>query len=813
MNDKYRVVLTLFHTGAGAIQRTYLYTCKHIVGGLTDLVFKLTFDKDYFSYSYRHSETTLQFIKDDMREILNCSTGYNHYDNLGNKHQDKSYTASNKIKIQIIENHANVVFLESYLDANQQRIVPPYLEIPLIENSDIKEDIEKELSYSLQEIVDKIVPIDTTNYLGNDIIESTTIFGTTFYDRGWGLIPEAHNSQWIQQGGGIRAAYPRQWLFVQGDSDSKIYATGEYWGELGGNPEEFRYVIYNEYETPLDEYALQKIGGFSILAKYPKRVKLQFTFNFYLKRKRYVQTNFGNRFYYSPNHIELKLYRTNSWSFMYGRDIWITNIQKRQEGEYDIYELKNFKYEYELDWYVQNYDYTNYGNFYIKFSEKIFWDTYRPQGNYTFHAGGWDWGIIPNLSNSKGYSFRADVTIDAVANSSLHAKNKISGIPILDYLSFISNKAGINISYPTLTAYGLNNIFYSSQNLLNFEDRQYNEENYLEIIEECKLKDVIDWLNNQFCLSIYIDENNNIILATRDSYTAPTREAIIEVNRLIEIKPQQFLKTIKAGSQKYELDFGSSYESMNTECIWELDTKLDGQTLDIYCNICTDPQFIDFMLMQKTVSGDKKCLIETTTSGGITELNVAEQTRITLNKTNETISNPLPNFSTWRERNFVNIFLSPLAQIQRWRRYITTPPQDFRYKVIKCDTNFITAINRNARALPYMQIYADSGLPIIFNNSNTIITGLPRYIEKVGVKIRDFDTNGYILPLKIKVQTPIYTQFINARRKALTRFTYNGEMLIGYPNEVATYFGEQVQEIEIELINTSTITNINDLIE
>jgi hypothetical protein len=38
-------------------------------------------------------------------------------------------------------------------------------------------------------------------------------------------------------------------------------------------------------------------------------------------------------------------------------------------------------------------------------------------------------------------------------------------------------------------------------------------------------------------------------------------------------------------------------------------------------------------------------------------------------------------------------------------------------------------------------------------------------------------------------------------------------MLIGYPNEVATYFGEQVQEIEIELINTSTITNINDLIE
>jgi len=806
MNDKYRVVLTLFHTGAGAIQRSYLYTCKHVVGGLTDLVFKLTFDKDYFSYSYRHSETTLQFIKDDMREILNCSTGYNHYDNLGNKHQDKSYTASNKIKIQIIDNHANVVFWESYLDTNQQRIIPPYLEIPLIENSDIKEKIEQEFSYSLQEISNSVLDIDTSNYAGNDVIENTSLFGTTFFDNSWGLDFGLTPDQWVYQGGGRQAAYPIQWLCVQGDGDSRIYARGEYWGELGGI-QTFQYREQAVGGSPT--FPNKKVGGFTLLANYPKRVKLTLTFNLYLKRKRFLEIN-GTRIGYSPNNLELRM-SFKYWNFFADRDEFITSIPKRAEGEFDVYELKDFVYEYNVIWIGGGSKYNYYGDFYIKFGEKVYAEWFNFSSAIIFPS--FNFFIEQNLDTSKGYSFRCDAVIDALANSSLHAKNKLSGIPILDYLSFISNKAGLNVSYPTLTSYGLNNILYSSENLLNFRDRQVNEDGYLEIIETCSLKDVIDWLNNQFCLSIYIDENNDIILATRDSYTVPTREALIEVNRLIEIKPQKFIKTIKAGSLKHELDLISANESMNTECTWQLDTEMDGQELDIFCNICTDPQFIDWMLMQKTVSGDKKCLIETTTSGGITELNVAEQTRITLNKTNETISNPLPNFSTWRERNFVNIFLSPLAQIQRWRRYITTPPQDFRYKVIKCDTNFITAINRNARALPYMQIYADSGLPIIFNNSNTIITGLPRYIEKVGVKIRDFDTNGYILPLKIKVQTPIYTQFINARRKALARFTYNGETLIGYPNEVATYFGEQVQEMEIELIESSSITNINDLIE
>ena len=33
------------------------------------------------------------------------------------------------------------------------------------------------------------------------------------------------------------SGYPEQWIRVTGNSDDKIYASGEYWGELGGNEE------------------------------------------------------------------------------------------------------------------------------------------------------------------------------------------------------------------------------------------------------------------------------------------------------------------------------------------------------------------------------------------------------------------------------------------------------------------------------------------------------------------------------------------------------------------------------------------------
>ena len=114
---------------------------------------------------------------------------------------------------------------------------------------------------------------------------------------------------------------------------------------------------------------------------------------------------------------------------------------------------------------------------------------------------------------------------------------------------------------------------------------------------------------------------------------------------------------------------------------------------------------------------------------------------------------------------------------------------------------------------PYMKIYRYSGLNVYFNNSNTIVHGFPNSTTNVRVGVRNYDQNGHLLPLKFKVKTPIYSQFLQARRKAVARFTYNGKTIIGYPNVVKTFFGEQVQEIEIEAIETSTITNINDLIE
>lgn len=801
MNDKYRVALTLFHTGDGAIQRSYMYTCKHIVGGLSDLIFKLSFDEDYFSYSYRHSGTTLQFVKDDMREILNCSTGYNHYDSLGNKYQDKSYNASNKIKIQLIDNYTNIVFLESYLDINQQRIIPPYLEVPLIENVDIKEKIEQELSYSLQEISNSVLDIDTSNYAGNPIIEKASLFGVGMIDDSWGgannMTPNTN-----YQVNGITWFKPTQYLAVEGQSDSGIYASGEMWGRYGGR---------SDIEV-LSDISVTKaaVGGFTI-KDMNKSVILDLKISFYLKRKRLVKI-MGIVSNYRQTKLNLYLTTYDEYS-MSRTTVLVKQISVSLEGEYEIYEIKDLSYRKILNFSsLAPQLYNIRGYFTIRFPQ----DLEKPsQVNLSLGDENYRYNfyIVENTVTEKGYSFRCDAEINATCNSKKDAKNKLSGIRLLDYLSFIANKAGINVSYPTLTAYGLNNILYSSENLLNFHERQTSDDKYLEIIENCSLKDVIDWLNNQFCLSIYVDENNDIIISTRDSYTAPTREATIEVNRLIEIKPQKVIKTIKAGSVKYEISTFSNAESMNTDCTWKLDTEIDGQELDITCNICTDPQFVDWMLIKKDLTGDKKILIETKTIDNIVGLHVAEITKVTPNRTDGVLLNSLPNFDTWEERNFVNVFLSPLSQIQRWRKYITTPPQGFRYKLIKCDTNFINAIKQIRVTFPYMRIYSDNGLPIIFNNSNTIIMGLPRYTEKAGIKIRDFDTSGYILPLRMKVQTPIYTQFINARRKALVRFTYNGKTLIGYPNEVSTYFGEQVQEIEVELINTSTITNINDLIE
>ncbi len=808
MNSKYRVVLTLFHTGVGATQRSYLYTCKHIIGGLKELVLNLEFDKEYFSYAYRHSETTLQFIKDDMREILNCSTGNNVVDSGGNRIQDHSYIASDKINIKIIDNHTNIVFLESFLDLNRQKITPLYLEIPLIENVDIKEKIENEISYSLEEIKNSVIEIDTTNYAGNDVIEEATLYGTALLDDSWRLDPNKPDSVLIYQGGGRIAGYPEQWIRVVGNSDDKIYASGEYWGELGGDEK----LWVSQYAGGLFRGATAyHTGGFTILAKYPKRVKISLKINLYLKRERKLTWK-GVQVGYSPDNLQLKM-KINSWNSSGIKHI--ATIPKQQDGDYDFYELKDYTYSFELNWESRRRDnYSYYGQFFLKFGEKVYTDWFVGGGDpsqYSLH-------LLSNDAVARAYSFKCEATIDSVANSSIHAQHKLSGVRLLDYLNFIAQKVGVLVEYQNLIDYGLNNILYSSENFIDFKKRELNEEDFLEKIENCSLKNILDWLNTQFCLSIYIDENNKLTLTTRDYFVNLAlggRQGMIDVNRVIEIMPQKFIKRIYAGSVRHEVQFASNKESTNTECTWELETELDGAELNILCPICTDPQFIDWMLMAKTITGDKKCLIETITTGNTVSLNVVKPTKITPNKTGETISNPFPNFTNFTTRNFTNVFLSPLAQFERWRRYITTPPNNLQYKMIKCDTNFINVIPRFLMLIqfPYMKIYKYNGLNVYFNNSNTIVGGFPNSTTNVRVGVRNYDQNGHLLPLKFKVKTPIYSQFLQARRKAIARFTYNGKTIIGYPNVVKTFFGEQVQEIEIEAIETSTITNINDLIE
>jgi len=807
MNDKYSVILKLVWYNENGHPHFYNYTCKHIIGGLKELVFNLEFDKEYFSYAYRHSETTLQFIKDDMIEILNCSTGNSVVDSGGNRIQDHSYIASGKINVKIVDNHTNIVFLESFLDLNRQKITPLYLEIPLIENVDIKEKIENKISYSLQEISNSVIEIDTTNYAGNGVIEEASLLGVGMIDDSWGGASNMDSSTVYQADATHWYFKPTQYLAVEGQSDAGIFASGEMWGRYAG-----RGVI--EVLSGID-ITTTNVGGFTI-KDMDKSIVLDLKISFYLKRKRLVKV-MGTTSAYRQTILNLYLSTNDEYSNN-TTTVLVKAISVRLEGEYEIYEINDFPYRKVLNFNSSApLPYNIRGYFTIRFPQDIEKPTQVDNASLGDEAHKYDFYVVENTVTTKGYSFRCDAIIDAACNSKKEAKNKLFGIRLLDYLSFIANKAGVDVSYPNLIDYGLNNILYSSENLLNFRERQISDNKYLEKIENCSLKNILDWLNTQFCLSIYIDENNKLTLTTRDYFANLAlggRQAIIDVNRVIEIMPQKFIKKIYAGSVRNEVQFASSHESTNTECTWELETELDGSELNILCPICTDPQFIDWMLMAKTITGGKKCLIETITIGTTVSLNVVKPTKITPNKTGETISNPFPNFTNFTTRNFTNVFLSPLAQFQRWRRYITTPPNNLQYKMIKCDTNFINIIYGIRRtAYRYQQIYAANINYIYFNNSDTKIGGIPDSMRNVRVGVRSYDQNGHLLPLKFKVETPIYSQFLRARRKAVARFTYNGKTIIGYPNVVKTFFGEQVQETEIEAIETSTITNINDLIE
>ena len=56
-----------------------------------------------------------------MIEILNCSTGNSVVDLGGNRIQDHSYIASGKINVKIVDNHTNIVFLESFFRFKQTK--------------------------------------------------------------------------------------------------------------------------------------------------------------------------------------------------------------------------------------------------------------------------------------------------------------------------------------------------------------------------------------------------------------------------------------------------------------------------------------------------------------------------------------------------------------------------------------------------------------------------------------------------------------------------------------------------------------------
>ena len=109
----------------------------------------------------------------------------------------------------------------------------------------LKKKLKMKFLIHWKKLKNSVIEIDTTNYAGNDVIEEATLYGTALLDDSWGLDPNKE-SVLIYQGGGRIAGYPEQWIRVTGNSDDKIYASGEYWGELGGDEKTFGYLNMQE---------------------------------------------------------------------------------------------------------------------------------------------------------------------------------------------------------------------------------------------------------------------------------------------------------------------------------------------------------------------------------------------------------------------------------------------------------------------------------------------------------------------------------------------------------------------------------------
>jgi hypothetical protein len=794
MNDKYKVRVHLYFIDLLGRSYRYIYECQNVVGGLSELVYALEFDKDYFSYSYNYSQTELQFIKGDMKAILNGLTG-NIYGDLNNRQQDKSYLTGRKIKVQVIDRYTNIIKFESELDSKNVKIKPTHIEVPLIQHSDLKEKLEKEISYSLEEIKRQVELVSAEKYKGNDIIEDVTLYGETYKSRAWG-IPANLVTQDL-----YKNYYRVEQVIPVISQDGKIIAKDELWGALGG------FSTYGTYDT--------LFGGCYFESDVQKTVKLKFNIRFKLARRRYVHLYFGqtlmNSYYYSPDNLSL-FFSLKIGNSHQNRLIQIINVERI--GNYDTYEWEGvIEQTLQIPANV-----AVYGEFLVRFTDYFDLDVQSlpPDSSIAIYGNpNWDISVLSNNAETIGSIFKCEVEIDGFANSGIHRVNDIYGIPIFDYLDFVSGKAGLQVDYSKMLLSGVQNICYSSQNLANFTKRIANEVGFLEIIEKQTTKNILDWLNTQFCLCYYV-ENNKIFLEPRkDYFLGRQQEKEIKANRLIEITPQNFIKTLTAGSKKYEISFASGYESSNEIVTWELkNTQLEGKKLDITCQICTDPQFIDWILVKKEFKGDKQFLIETYTEDGEKHILTGADMLICENITDGTIAQ---NYIGFVDRNFANVHLSPLAQIERWRNFITTPPQSAEYKIINSTTNYINIFKPNGKSAiyDYQKLYKhpDYTEPI-FNNANTVVTGLiPLSKSFTPIKIRNFNQNGYLIPLKVKVETPIYDQFIGAKKKIMVKFDYNGRVLRGFPEKIETFFGYQTQEVEVLLANTSNVDNINDLIE
>lgn len=409
------------------------------------------------------------------------------------------------------------------------------------------------------------------------------------------------------------------------------------------------------------------------------------------------------------------------------------------------------------------------------------------------------------------YSFKCEAVISGVANSIQNKRNDLYGVPILDYANFVASKGGLSLDVSRLQSQGINNIMYGSENLVNYEkQKQEKADEYLATNEEVSLQDVLDWLNKQFCLSMYY-YNSTLVVMPRAYFVAVQSSNVLNLsaNRIIELEIQKAAKTLKLGSKNYEVDFVEKYEVFNFEN--ELTSGVPiGDDLDLVCPIVTNPQFIDWLLVAKELNGNEQYLVETRTINGDIQLYTFAEEKIKENKQGGSYMGQYgaPTFATWQQRKWLNIFLSPLAQYERWRKFLPPTAHNSKYAITNSPAKWINYIYNIYPVESYQQIYRNIGTAAIWNNSNTIIQNIDPAQSPTAIG-QPFLVATHVSPIRVKIETPIYKEFVGNVPAQACRFQYNGKMIQGIPIAIHTYFDKKVQEIDLILLNTNfSITDL-----